>query len=497
MRNTALIGTISLTLAAMSPLPAASQVPGFKPLWTELRGLLADEGWTLTTTRLVGSGDVWRAEGVQLEMVDGRDRVTITMPALGVERTDTSLTLLPEGVVALAIAGGPGSLRAELRPDGDAAPGRDRLSVALTGPEVAVSVNIGPQVAELVEITLRGAPTGDTFTGRFGGITVDGRITTAEPYAGNLAVEVAPMSYAFASTATGPFQQPMRGDFGLEGFTLRLDAAGIREGRMPSPEQAFAQGLRLVSLLELRGMTASLDQQTMGFPMRSTSSLGLLRIEANAVDGRFDAGLQVDGVAVAADGGPVTGAVGLQELALRVALPLVQTPAPVPFEFTQALRGLTVSPQLLAMAQLAAFGDLPLTVETRMLGDLRWLRSLDQIDDSDVPPLDLTRLQGAAGAALGANTLDIQYDLTFPPGAIARIEDGPPEATGTARIELRGGSAVLDLLARTGLVPPSDLNMARMVMGGIGRAIGEDHLLSEIEFQPGGAVLINGLPAPF
>jgi hypothetical protein len=371
------------------------------------------------------------------------------------------------------------------------------LSVALNGGEVAVSAHIGAQVAELVEATLGGTPTGDIFTGRFGGITLDGRLTTVEPFAGNLAVDIAPTTYAFASTAMGPFQQPMRGDFGLEGFTLRLDAAGIRAGRMPSPEVAFAQGLRLAGLLELRGLNATLDQQTMGFQMRSSSSLGLLRIEANAVDGRFDAGLQVDGVAVAADGGPLTGAVGLQELALRVALPLVQTHQPVPFEYTQALRGLTVSPQLLALAQLAAFGDLPLTVETRLLGDLRWLRSLDQIDESDVPPLDLTRLQGTAGAALGANTLDVQYDLTLPPGAIQRAADGPPEVTGTARIELRGGAAVLDLVARTGLVPPAELGMARMVMGGLSRPIGDDHLLSEIEFRPDGSILINGLPAPF
>lgn len=498
MRKSALIGAAGLSVAVGAAGPAAAQIPPFKPLWTELRSQLASEGWTLTTARLIGSGDVWRAEGVQLETVDGRDRLTITLPALGVERSDTSLTLLPEGVLALAIAGGPGTLRAELRPDGDPAPGRDRLSVSLDGADVAVSVNIGAQVAELVELTLRGAPTGDSFSGRFGGITVDGRLATAEPFAGDLAVDVAPMSYAFASTATGPFEQAMRGDFALEGFTLRLDGAGIREGRMPSPEAAFAQGLRLAGLLELRGLRATLDQQAMGFPMRSTSALELLRIDANAVEGRFDAGVQVGGVAISSDGGPMTGAVGLQELSARVALPLIQLPQPAPFELSQALRGLTVSPQLLAMAQLGAFGDLPLTVETQMLGDLRWLRSLDAIDESDAPPVDLTRLQGMAGAALGDNTLDVQYDLTLAPGAVALMaDDTPPDVTGTARVELRGGAAVLNLLAQTGLVPPSDLSMARMVMGGIGRAIGDDHLLSEIEFQPDGTVLINGLPAPF
>ena len=495
MRTLPCAAALLAAAGLLSGCPVLAQVPPVDVLWSEVQQLVAQGGGSLSAARLLGAGNDWRAEEVLIGLPDGGGR--IALPALRLHRTDQSLTLVPEGAATLTMQEGRDSWRFEIAPEGGD-PGRDSLTVSYDGTTLGLGLDFGAQRVALLGAWRGKESRGESFEGRIERVRLDGGMTLAEPYSGDVSLTLGAMDYRLASPALGALQDRIAGEVRLGGLELRLAGAGIHGRPTSTMDAAFAAGLMLRGSLALQGFVANLDQTSLGQPIRSSSVLDSLTIALGAEGGRASADLRLAGVSVRTEGALLNGAVALDEMALRLMLPLMQTPDPQPFESAQAVRGLTVSPELLALARLAPFGGLPLSVETETLGQLRWLRPLGpDLADSDDPPLDLTQLTGRLGAAVGPNTLSVRYDLAFPPGALARMGDGPPQTSGTATIELIGGRVVLARLAETGLVPREQLGMAQMVMGALGRPVGDDHLVSDIEIRADGSVLVNGMPAPF
>lgn len=475
--------------------PVHAQVPPVETLWAALQQLVAEQGGSLSAARFQGAESDWRAEEVLLVLPDGAGR--IALPALRLRGSDRGLTLLPEGAAVVLVEDGPESWRLEIAPEAGL-PGRDSLTVSFDGTTAGLDADFGAQRVRLLGAWRGKEPRGESFEGRVASLRADGRLGLNAPHAIDATLRLGALDYRLASPALGPLQDRIDASVRLGGLSLELSGAGLVPGGIQDLDQAFASGLSLRGRLEMQGLATDVDQTSLGQPMRSVSALEQMSIDLAAADGIASADVRLAGLSGQIRGALLNGTTGLQEFMLRLRLPLVQTPAPQPFESLLALRGLTLSPSLLALAGAAAFGDLPLTVETEVNGRLRWLRPVGAaMAQEGAPPLDVTQLLGRLGAAVGASTLSVRYDLALPPGALARMGDAPPQASGTVAIELVGGNAVLGRIQQTGLVPPEQLAMARMLMGALGRPVGEDHLRSDIELRADGTVLVNGLPAPF
>ena len=88
-------------------------------------------------------------------------------------------------------------------------------------------------------------------------------------------------------------------------------------------------------------------------------------------------------------------------------------------------------------------------------------------------------------------------------GAVEFINEGSafgpgiPQPVGAITLNLMGGFGLVDKLVAMGLIPAEDGQMAKMMSGMIAKPVGDDELVSELEFTADGGIKANGLPLPF
>ena len=118
--------------------------------------------------------------------------------------------------------------------------------------------------------------------------------------------------------------------------------------------------------------------------------------------------------------------------------------------------------------------------------------------ESDAPPFDISsaslddlRLQVGDSAFTGSGA------VTLIGGIMGQIGRERPNADGRFLFDLVGGERLLTRLQAMGIVPQDQLFFVRMMMNGLSRPIGDDHLQSEVVLQPGGGITVNGAPLPF
>ena len=90
---------------------------------------------------------------------------------------------------------------------------------------------------------------------------------------------------------------------------------------------------------------------------------------------------------------------------------------------------------------------------------------------------------GASAKASGAFTLDMTDMETFP---------GFPRPTGDAILEVSGANTLIDRLVNMGLIGPDEAGMARLSMGFIARATGDDRFETVVAVTEDGQVMVNG-----
>lgn len=73
-----------------------------------------------------------------------------------------------------------------------------------------------------------------------------------------------------------------------------------------------------------------------------------------------------------------------------------------------------------------------------------------------------------------------------------------PFKTAEATLSLTGGTALIDTLAQTGLVPPQMSTTAKLMLGMFARpGAGDDSYITDIELDEAGTLTLNGQPMPF
>ena len=112
--------------------------------------------------------------------------------------------------------------------------------------------------------------------------------------------------------------------------------------------------------------------------------------------------------------------------------------------------------------------------------------------DQPEPPISLESLTinefsiaaiGASALATGAFTVDNSDTTTF---------DGFPRPEGSAILNVEGANALIDRLVAFGVIGPDEAGMARLGMGFIAKATGDDAFETRVDVNGEGHVIVNG-----
>lgn len=475
--------------AALLPATAPAQDLTPKIVWSLLVQAAAENESTLTvrTTRTQDNTIIFSDIAATLE-----DDVRLAIPELHMTRMGTSLRVALTQPAEARVQGRPGEeALVRITADGSA-------TFRMSPDSAGTILDFTRIAAELSQPTRR-----DNSPVASGSFSIDGVRATLDaglvaPHDGTVTLALGAVDYAFS------FAEARQEAFSLStrGRLDRFEVMGTTRG-FPGPDshatmrEAFANGFTFDSAVRLSGLDIGFEQNERGRPMRIQTNLGNLDINFRMDQGIIVLTTALNALAADLASSFFTGGGALQELSARMVLPTLASPDPADVAFSYNIAGLTLSDQILASVGAQSFsGDAAsVSSDVRMQVVVTRDIDLDEIDDSS--PYDPRRITGSLGASLGAAALTADFDLEPAPGALERLGDAPPEVTGRVNVDLRGGQALVRRLSDAGILPGQQAFMAASVLGALGRAVGDDHLVSEVELRPGGAVFVNGAPAPF
>jgi len=471
--------------------PAAAQSLGAKDAWDVLASFLGGTGGRLTSSGLLREGEALVARDARVSFAD---LLEVRIPELRLDPQGDMVAITPSArFEVVSRIGAPGERRdyvishdGGFRLMADPLLARLDLDFGRLEFQKAAATRNGQPLDEALRIVATG------LTGRLG-------LGLAEPHSVSIELGVAQMDQEVAvndpSLMLAQAVQTQARDIRIE-----LTAEGIRafDTRPGWLGRAFAEGLG-ARLVAINGeTTGSIDQTIAGMQMATQISLASSVTRASLADGMvaLDQVAQDFRLPMTVMGIPIDAS--LSRLEIELAAPLVVLPEERDFVFRFGLHDLTVDEPLLAMIGAQQFAGEPASVEVDLRGSGRWLVEITEDPEPRDMPLDVTGLDlRRLLLALGAAQLTGEGRFAMAPGAMARAGDGPPDGEGDFIFELRGGSALLGRLAAAGLIPPDQQFMAQMMMGALGRSVGEDHLRSELAIRPGGRLTVNGMPLPF
>lgn len=466
--------------------------------WADFQSLAARQGLSVTTTNVDSAPEAVTASGVRLFPTDDPNALTISMDQLVVEGRDDLISLTPSARfdVAVLFAGGQtrhftvthdGGLSGLLNDD-NAVLNLDfpNLSVTLEPSSAPAGKGGGSPLAVAMQFdglaaSLRAAREGAAE------ITID---------AGSVNYDLTypdPSSERSTVTQRGTMQAPHIAFTGTELDLLEgLDQEG---GLRAAFDGGFSASLEVTTAGSEQSSTQVMEGQNL--TMHTLGGASEMRIDA--VDGRIDIAGTADGISANGNFGPIAGGFDLAGMRLNFGLPLVMTPEDQPIRYMIALDDLAISPELLAMLGAGQFAGDRLSVALDLGAQGRLTRELGpEFGEGDAPPFDLStaslndlRLQVGDSAFTGAGA------VTLVGGIMGQIVGGRPNADGRFLFDLVGGERLLTRVQAMGLVPQDQLFFMRMMINGMGRPVGEDHLQSEVVLSSAGGVTVNGAPLPF
>ncbi|MCC5974597.1 MAG: DUF2125 domain-containing protein [Rubellimicrobium sp.] len=192
------------------------------------------------------------------------------------------------------------------------------------------------------------------------------------------------------------------------------------------------------------------------------------------------------------------------DLALALAsgefkIPLARSPEPQELKFALALDDLSLSPATwdlfddrAALGRDAMSLEMQLALGMQLDADLLDFRTLMDLGPGDVPPVALTRI-GLDHFNFQGLGLDIKVsgDFDLPPDFLDIFgSQGLP--VGSGRMEMSGFDRLLDTLSASGVLPRAEVSGLRIGLAAISRADGPDRVVSELEINEDGHVILNG-----
>jgi hypothetical protein len=482
----------AVSLCAVAPAWAQSLTP--KDAWEALNAFVDGAGGRLTATGMVREGEAMVARNVTLGSGDGAGSLEFSFDQIRLEPRGDRMALIPSASFqAVSTIGAPGERRVyAITHDGE-------MVLSLTEAAMGLALDFGSLQITKTEARRQGRTLDEGFQMRLTGLAGQTDLTLEAPFNLQGRITAAAMGYDMRLRETDFIQIEQDGtsetrdlvlEFGANGLGLMTDGPGFMR-------RAFDGGFSAQARLD-SGVTESTVRQVIGsqrvdFTLSAETSTATLGLS----DGNFlvEAGSQALNVVM---GGNFPGTVSAARLAFGFGMPIVATDTDRPFTLSTILSEVRIGRDLLAMLGAGDFSEDAITLETELSAQGRWLVEITDNPPDDVQPADfssvsLTNLLTQVGAAM----LTGSGSYAFAPGAIAAAGDGLPDGEGRFQFELRGGEALLNRLGAIGLIPPDQQFLARMMMNGLGRSIGPDHLQSDLVIGRGGAVTVNGMPLPF
>ncbi|GAB4270544.1 MAG: hypothetical protein Kow0013_22800 [Pararhodobacter sp.] len=487
--------TLSAAALCLMTTSALAQEMSAKDAWQDLRIRARESGLLIASQGATDYGTALVATDVRVTSQDNPEAGVLTIPELRIEvRDGERVTLIPSPELTLTLHP---SQRIEreftLRHDGE-------VSYLVTDDTAEFDLGAETLEVELTRALNRGEPADTAFAMTLLGFraTLDAlREGTLEAVASAESVD-----YSFVM-ADDSARRPARQSGTARIEDLHIELAGSELDTLPNEPgmlgRAFDAGFALRLALSSGASIGSSEQSFGNAPIALNSeaaqsdllldvSDGALLLETSVTDARFSGGM-----------GPMQGDLGVARMALSIGAPLIRTTDDRIAHYNLDLTGITASEATLALIGAQDFAGETASLALGVSADMRLLEDLGpEFGQGDEPPLDLSQARlDRLELSLGDARLTGNGAFAFLGGLMASIDNDLPQGTGDFVFELVGGDALLTRLSAAGLVPADQQFFARMMMNGLGRPVGEDHLRSEVAIRPGGAITVNGAPLPF
>jgi hypothetical protein len=489
------IHVLSLTLALGLGGPAAAQDMTAKDAWEAIHAFVEGAGGQLTATGLQRDGTALVAQGTVLRSGPAPAALTVNLGDVRIEPDDEGFTIIPAetfGIVSLATDIGE-ERRYTVTHDGV-------FGFDMSPEELALGFGFGTFALVQDSATRRGQPLDEALEASFEGLSGLTTLTLSEPFDLDGEITADLLRYSFRMVETGLISLRQTGTSETEGLALTFSAAGLAlmEGSAPGyVRRAFEQGFGFEASLAAGPTTGSLDQDFDGTPIAMTLRGGDSVIEVSATEGVFRLSTEVSGYGVSVTNPIASGDVSLGRMAMGFELPVVATPTNQTFGLRLSLADLSVGDSLLGLIGASSFAGDTASFEFDLSGVGRWLVEITDGNIENVAlPADFASITlGNLLTRIGQSRLTASGSFAFTPGTFLRSD--APDGTGDFVADLVGGEVLLNRLGAAGLLPPDQQFLARMMMNGVGRPVGPDHLRSELVIRPGNVITVNGAPLPF
>lgn len=483
----------AVLLVATLGSPALAQDADVKAAWTALRSFARDSGLTIAVRGVTDFGTSMVAEGVRIYPEDDPQALLVEMDELRIEgRGGSRIALIPSAEMTVTLRDGAERIFA-LHPDGE-------VSYEITEDVIDFDLAFASLAIDLVQSTRRGVPTGEALNLAL--TALDGAFHAEREGSAEVSLNADQVGYTFAfEQASGLTPTRQRGEATIEG--LRLELAGTELDMLSDEPGALARAFDagfMARLVLSTGATTGESWQAYGpqeILVRSQSDGSELRIEA--VDGAFAATTHAGAGSMEGGMGPMQGALTLDGADLSLGFPLVATAEDQPVYYRMALNNVVPSTETLALFNAQSFAGQGVSLALDIAADGRLVDQLGpDFGAGDAPPFDVSNLRlEQLDLRVGPAQLTGTGAFVFIGGLLASVDADFPNGTGDFTFDLLGGDALLTGLSAAGLIPQDQQFFARMMMNGLGRPVGEDHLRSEVAIRPDGAVTVNGAPLPF
>ena len=487
-----LLATICLFLAFS--LSVAAQGSDAKDAWQAMRTAAREQGVMIASQGVTDYGSSLVAQNVRVYPADDPDALVLQMPELRIEPRGAAIALIPSPqftvtarpnrrIVRVMSFTHSGEIVADVT--------EDRISLELLFDELAMSLiratRAGVTLDEAFDLSLTG----------FNGSLLAEREGTADI---TLSAQTTRYSFGFGDQSSDtPVEQQAQAEIG----GLRLEFSG-RELDMLSDDDgmlraAFDAGFGMRFGLFAQSSTGTSRQSFDGTEIEGTSTSGPSEMVMNVEDGSFSVRSSVQSGNFSGGMPPFVGEVSLAELGFSLGFPLLATAQDQALYFRLNIDDVLPSAQALDLLGAGEFAGEAISMALELGAQGRLTQDLgDEFFDADEPPFDittvnldrlLTRVGDAEFTGIGA--------FAFLGGMLASLDDDVPNGTGDFVFDLIGGDALMTRLIALGIVPQDQQFFARMMMNGLGRPVGEDHLRSDVAIRPGGLVTVNDAPLPF
>lgn len=479
---------------AVAPIPAQAQSTATKEGWLYLRAFLSGTGLEVSVQSTSFAGDTMILHDLQVRE-DGSDEVTLMIPEMRVQARGAQLALIPSPEFHVLVRPNRNQVHDfRVTHDGE-------FVTQITDTSLALQAMFGQLSVVLVEAANTGTPANLGFDLALDGF--NGHFTANMAGDVDLGLSAASARYSLQINDMAALS-PMRQDSSAQIDALELtfsaaQLATLERGDHGVLRRAFDAGLFAHLSFTSGASSSTTDQVLDGTPFTMQAATASSAITADLADGRFDVSTQTTGGDFVGGMGPVNGTVTLGGLSMSLGGPVLSTPQNVPMHLTFALDQLTVSPELLALANAQDFAGDAVSLTADLGVDGRLLTDVGpDLEDADEPPFDIGQVQlNNLIVSVGSTQLTGSGAVALLGTLAQQMRRDRPDLNGDLVFELVGGNALLTRLSAAGLIPADQQFLVQMMMNGLGRSVGEDHLRSEVTMRAGGQVLVNGAPLPF